>query len=110
MLGALKGALNRLIPRRRRQRSISSTESSEEEEVAPQYANLPIIDASELRATAIRSNVNGTAAYRDTEPISQRLKSGEFQNAASRLKVFSICSRRFVESSSSKFSSFFPPV
>ncbi|KAK6977352.1 hypothetical protein R3P38DRAFT_2810536 [Favolaschia claudopus] len=66
-VGALKGALSRLIPRRRR-RSISSTGSSEAE-VPPQYADLPIFDASELRATAVRSEVNGTMAYRDTERI-----------------------------------------
>ncbi|KAK6974991.1 hypothetical protein R3P38DRAFT_3378071 [Favolaschia claudopus] len=68
--------LSRLIPRRRR-RSISSTGSSEAE-VPPQYADLPIFDASELRATAVRSEANGTMAYRDTERISGRSEHGPF--------------------------------
>ncbi|KAK6977162.1 hypothetical protein R3P38DRAFT_2810556 [Favolaschia claudopus] len=90
MLGALKGALSRLIPRRRRRRSISSTESSEEEDVAPEFANLPIFDASELRANAVRSRVDGKMAYYDREFVTGRLERESSKHGVKKKFSFSL--------------------
>ncbi|KAJ7033591.1 hypothetical protein C8F04DRAFT_1353861 [Mycena alexandri] len=54
MLRALKGVFTRFLPYR--------TEDSEEE-LPPEYAHLPIYDATELRHSAIRSENGGRVAY-----------------------------------------------
>ncbi|KAF8174426.1 hypothetical protein K438DRAFT_2023131 [Mycena galopus ATCC 62051] len=59
--GALKGALARLIGHRRRR---SGTESAAEEP-PPEYAHLPIYDASEHPEAAVRSSVGTETAYID---------------------------------------------
>ncbi|KAK7016024.1 hypothetical protein R3P38DRAFT_2786415 [Favolaschia claudopus] len=86
--GAFKDALSRLIPRRRR-RSTSSRGSSGEEDIPPQFAHLPIFDASELGATAVRARVDGIVEYRDREVVAGRLGRAHVINTllAARLRT-----------------------